>query len=234
MIPIGADSSDRERASIVTALLVAVNVAVFLYELYLHSQGPELLDAFIQKWSVIPAAFGHQSELAEFHASPLATLITAMFMHGGWAHLLGNMLYLAIFAPCVEDRLGHGWFTAFYLFAGVAAALAQSAASLHSEVAMLGASGAISGVLGAFITMFPSKEVRVILVFRVVEMRAWFVLGFWALTQFAGSYGPLAAKGTLGGVAFVAHIGGFLTGAAAGLLWRAIVKPPSPKKSYLG
>ena len=113
MLPIGADSSDRERFPIVTVFLVVVNVAVFLYELYLRSQGTELLDAFITRWSVIPVAFRHQSEIADVHAAPLVTLVTSMFMHGGWAHLLGNMLYLWIFADCVEDRFGPAIFAAF-------------------------------------------------------------------------------------------------------------------------
>src|SRR5262249_37627856 len=159
---------------------------------------------------------------------------TSMFMHGGWAHLLGNMLYLWIFADCVEDRFGPILFAAFYLAAGLAGGLAQSAANFESEVPMPGASGATRGVLRWYSVMFPRKEGRVLMLFRGMEMRAWFVPGFGGLTQFVPGFGALGGQGTMGGVAYVAHIGGFCAGIASGLLWRAIAKPaPPPNRSYL-
>src|SRR5215216_1877848 len=149
MLPIGDDDRDRRLTPIVTYALIAANVLFFLVEL---SSG----DNFIQRWAFVPSRF-----LAN-PAGDFATIFTSMFMHAGWMHLLGNMLYLWIFGDNVEDRLGHALFFVFYLLCGLAATFAQLAISLGSDVANVGASGAIAGVLGAYLIMFPRGTVNVL------------------------------------------------------------------------
>ena len=143
-----------------------------------------------------------------------------MFIHGGWGHLLGNMLYLWIFGDNVEDRLGRLRFLGFYLATGVAGALAQVAAAPGALVPTVGASGAISGVLGAYLVMFPRKRVRVLLFLFVLDVPALVVIGLWAFTQLASGVGSLAAPHPAGGVAYLAHVGGFAAGVAGALVAR--------------
>jgi membrane associated rhomboid family serine protease len=204
MFPIGDDNSQRRTLPVVTYVLVGLNVLMFLLEL---SAG----DDFIQRWAFIPAAF------AADPAGNFITIFTAMFMHGGWLHLLGNMLFLWIFGDNVEDRLGHAMFLVFYLLAGIAATLAQFAVAPHSTVPNVGASGAIAGVLGAYILMFPQSRVNVLLGRQIVAMPAVMVLGMWIVFQLISGVGTIAytdESANVGGVAYMAHIGGF----AAGLL----------------
>src|SRR5215470_6709966 len=164
MIPIGDDNSDRERWPVITAGLVVANFLVFLYELSVSNQGDYALQEFIQKWAVIPRHYFTHHRPGD-GVPYWTTLFTSMFLHGGWGHLLGNMLYLWIFGDNVEDRFGRFAFVLFYLAAGVCGALAQVLVDPASRVPTLGASGAISGVLGAYIVMFPRKRVRVLLFF---------------------------------------------------------------------
>jgi membrane associated rhomboid family serine protease len=142
-----------------------------------------------------------------------------MFLHGGWMHVLGNMLYLWIFGDNVEDRMGHGRFLAFYLLCGVAAAMLQVAFSPGSSVPMVGASGAIAGVLGAYLVMFPHSRiltlVPIFVVVQIIEVPALYFLGFWFLLQLFGGVGSLSRTADVGGVAFWAHAGGFLAGVVA-------------------
>ncbi len=145
------------------------------------------------------------------------TLLTAMFMHGGWAHLGGNMLYLWIFGDNVEHRFGHLRFLLFYLASGLAATIAQIATDPHGVIPNLGASGAISGVLGAYLVLFPRNQVMAIFLFRLVSIPAVFVLGLWILMQFVSMGGQQA---NTGGVAYAAHIGGFVAGVIAGIIAR--------------
>jgi membrane associated rhomboid family serine protease len=140
------------------------------------------------------------------------TLFTFMFMHAGWVHLGGNMLYLWIFGDNVEDRFGHINFTIFYLLCGLAATFAQLALSLGSNVPNVGASGAIAGVLGAYILLFPQGKVRVLQGQQVIQMPALIVIGFWIVLQFFSGIGSIASTAQTGGVAYMAHIGGFLAG----------------------
>jgi membrane associated rhomboid family serine protease len=140
------------------------------------------------------------------------TLFTFMFMHAGWVHLGGNMLYLWIFGDNVEDRFGHINFTIFYLLCGLAATFAQLAFSLGSDVPNVGASGAIAGVLGAYILLFPQGKVRVLQGQQVIQMPALIVIGFWIVLQFFSGIGSIANIAQTGGVAYMAHIGGFLAG----------------------
>ena len=204
MIPL-RDINPIQRTPIVTIALVALNTLVFLYELLLDSQG--MLTTFIEHFSVVPYQLLNQPQ------SEWLTIFTAMFMHGGWAHLLGNMLYLWIFGDNIEDRLGHGRFLLFYLLSGVAATFAQVAIDPNSTIPNLGASGAIAGVLGGYLLLYPRSQVTT-LVFRfVTRVPAVLVLGFWFVYQFfSGVFSLSTMAVSSGGVAFFAHIGGFVAG----------------------
>ena len=200
MLPIGDDDSARRITPVVTYVLIALNALVFFLEL---NNG----DAFIERWAFVPRRF-----LAD-PVGDFPTLFTAMFMHASWIHLLGNMLYLWIFGDNVEDRLGHGVYTVFYILCGLGATFAQMAVSMGSNVPNLGASGAIAGVLGAYIMMFPRTRVSVLLGRTVVPMSALVVIGFWIVLQIFSGIDSLAASSqTGGGVAYMAHIGGFISG----------------------
>jgi membrane associated rhomboid family serine protease len=204
MFPIGDDNTARRSVPVVTFVLIALNVAVFFLEL---SAG----DAFIDKWAFVPARF------AADPTGQAPTILTAMFMHGGWLHLGGNMLYLWIFGDNVEDRFGPVKFTIFYLLCGLAATFSQYAANAGSNVPNVGASGAIAGVLGAYLLMFPKARVDVLLGRQVVAMPAFMVLGFWIVLQLFSGVGAIvetAQTEDTGGIAYMAHVGGF----GAGLL----------------
>jgi membrane associated rhomboid family serine protease len=191
---------------VVTYVLIALNVLVFFLEL---NNG----EAFIQRWAFIPARF------LENPAGDFVTLFTSMFMHAGWAHLLGNMLYLWIFGDNVEDRLGHGLYFVFYILCGLAATFAQLAISLGSSVANVGASGAIAGVLGAYLVMFPRGRVNVLLGRFVTPMSALIVIGLWFLLQIFSQISVFSASSQgEGGVAYMAHIGGFVAGVVLAFL----------------
>ena len=200
MLPLGDDNSARRITPIVTYALIAINVLVFLLEL---SSG----DAFIERWAFVPTRF-----LAD-PVGELPTLLTSMFMHAGWLHLLSNMLYLWIFGDNVEDRFGHGLFTVFYILCGLGATFAQLAVSTGSSIPNLGASGAIAGVLGAYIVMFPGSGVNVLMGRVVTRMSALIVIGFWIILQIFSGIGTFTASSQAeGGVAYMAHIGGFFAG----------------------
>lgn len=207
MLPIGDDNSSRRTVPLVTYALVALNVLFFFVEM---SGG----DAFIAKWAFVPRRF-----LAD-PAADFLTLFTAMFMHAGWVHLGGNMLYLWIFGDNVEDRFGHAKFAIFYLLCGLAATFAQLAFNLTSNVPNLGASGAIAGVLGAYILLFPRGRVRVLQGQGVVQVPALLAIGFWIVLQFFSGIGSIANTADTGGVAYMAHIGGFVAGFALTFLFR--------------
>lgn len=214
MLPL-RDINPTRRFPIVTLTLIGINVAVFVFELLLDSVG--LLDTFILAFSVIPYELTHGVDLPPTIPLPVQlTIFTSMFMHGGFFHLAGNMLYLWIFGNNVEDNMGHGRFLVFYLLCGVAAALAQTAVSLNSRVPLLGASGAIAGVLGAYLLMFPNAQVETLLFFgwfvRIVRLPAVFVLSWWIVIQFFQGLLSLGVPAASGGVAWFAHIGGFVAG----------------------
>ena len=199
MLPLGDDNSARTSVPLVTYMLVVVNVLVFFMEL---SGG----QPFIERWAFVPRRF-----LAH-PGGDAVTILTSMFMHGGWAHLLGNMLYLWIFGDNVEDRFGPSRFLIFYLVCGVAATFAQMAFNMTSSIPNLGASGAIAGVLGAYLLLFPKGRVNVLMGRGVVAMPALIVIGFWIVLQFISGVGSIAHTADTGGVAYMAHIGGFLAG----------------------
>jgi membrane associated rhomboid family serine protease len=212
MFPIGDDNSARRTFPVVTYALIALNVLVFLVEL---SGG----DPFIQKWSFVPSRF-----LAN-PVSDFLTLFSSMFMHAGWVHLGGNMLYLWIFGDNVEDRFGHIKFIIFYLLCGLAATFAQLAFSMTSNIPNLGASGAIAGVLGAYILMFPQGKVRVLQGQQVIQVSALIVIGLWIVLQFFSGIGSITSAADTGGVAYMAHIGGFVAGFALTFLFRGNSTP---------
>ena len=188
-----------------TVSLIVVNVLVFLYEFSLG----ERVERFVLYFGLVPAAFSFVS------------LFTSMFLHGGFLHVAGNMLYLWIFGDNVEDRMGHGRFLVFYLLCGIAAALAQTIANPDSIVPMVGASGAIAGVMGAYFVLYPrSRIVTIVPIFflQLVEVPAIFFLGIWFLMQFLSGVGSIVAATAHergGGVAFWAHVAGFVAGISA-------------------
>jgi membrane associated rhomboid family serine protease len=207
MLPIGDDNTSRKTAPLVTYAFIALNVLFFFVEL---SGG----EAFIKKWAFVPSRF-----LADPFGDFL-TLFTSMFMHAGWLHLGGNMLYLWIFGDNVEDRFGHIKFIIFYLLCGIAATFAQLAFGPGSNVPNLGASGAIAGVLGAYILLFPKGKVRVLQGQRVIQVPALLAIGMWIVLQLFSGIGSIADTAQTGGVAYMAHIGGFLAGFALTFLFR--------------
>jgi membrane associated rhomboid family serine protease len=223
VIPLKDDVPGRT-VPFVTVGIIAVNVAVFLYQLSLqfapdasqHVRGAmSPAEAFVLEFGVVPCRLSGACP-SDF-PPPVVTVFTSMFMHGGLFHVAGNMLYLWIFGDNVEDTLGHGRFLLFYVLSGIAAAAAQTTASPHSLVPMIGASGAVSGVLGAYLVLFPYATVLTLLTFgiffRLVRVPAVLVLGFWIVVQFLNgllTFGP--DQGDSGGVAWFAHVGGFLAG----------------------
>ena len=229
MLPLKDDIPSRT-VPFVTVGLVALNILVFLYQLSLELGGEpaarDATQAFVFEFGLIPCRLtgvrphvGGCPGLGDF-PSPVVTIFTSMFIHGGLFHIFGNMLYLWIFGDNVEDTLGHGRFLGFYLASGVAAALAQTLTGPSSNVPMIGASGAVSGVLAAYLFLFPHASILTLLIFgffiRIVRVPALIVLGFWIVVQFLNgivTFGRSAASGeSQGGVAFFAHIGGFLAG----------------------
>ena len=199
MFPIGDDDSGRRTTPIVTYVLIALNLIFFFVEL---SGG----EPFIQHWALVPR------RLIENPGGDFPTLFTSMFMHAGWLHLGGNMLYLWIFGDNVEDSFGHLKFLIFYLLCGIAATLAQLAFSTGSNVPNLGASGAIAGVLGGYILLFPRGQVKVLMGRGVIPMPALLVIGMWIVLQFVSGIGSISNSAETGGVAYMAHIGGFVAG----------------------
>jgi membrane associated rhomboid family serine protease len=208
MIPLGDASRRSGRWPAITVLLIAANVYVFTRELMYG-------DAFIFQFSAIPAAI--------MHGQGLLTLLTSMFMHAGWLHIIGNMIYLWAFGPELEAAMGRVRFLLFYLVGGVIAMAAQVAANPASTVPNLGASGAIAAVMGAFLVTFPRDRIRTALWFiffvRVAYIPAILLIGFWFVMQLF-SAGQVAPNAQTGGVAYLAHIAGFLFGAITGRLWR--------------
>jgi membrane associated rhomboid family serine protease len=223
MIPI-RDENPTTITPIVTVSLIVINTAVFVYQMSLGAAG----NAFVAAFGAVPSAlFGGESMSA---VPPSVTLVTAMFLHGGIMHLVGNMLYLWIFGNNIEDMMGHGRFLFFYLICGVAAAYAHAVTDPTSGVPMIGASGAISGVLGAYLLLFPRARVLTWIplgVFSRLEYipAAW-VLGFWIVLQFLNGTVSLGRSG--GGVAWFAHVGGFIAGMA--LIYLFIRRKPRPDR----
>lgn len=224
MIPISDELRSR-RVPLVTYAVIGVNVVAFLFQLTL---GQEVQGLFMTLGAV-PARITSPA------SSPLVylTLLTSMFLHGGWLHLIGNMLYLGIFGDNVEDVLGHGWYTLFYLAAGIAAGIAQVATAPASAIPAVGASGAIAGVLGVYLVLYPTTPVRVLIptffFTRVTRLPAALVLGMWFVIQlFNGALSFGVRTMASGGVAWFAHIGGFVAGLIVGAVLRGTRGPRQP------
>ncbi len=247
LLPIGDDNYGRRTVPFVVYAIVALNILVFLF---LQRAGSPSGDWFTYGYSVVAKEITTGQDLKEpqrlnveeprgrpdarrLPAIPQApgpspiylTLLTAMFMHGGWMHIIGNMLYLWIFGDNLEDNFGHVKFIIFYLVCGVAASFAQIAIEPQSPIPSLGASGAIAGVLGAYLVMFPRNRVRAILplgyIWTTVELPAMVVLGFWIVIQIISQY-TASIKNTTqtAGVAYMAHIGGFVAGLILSFIFR--------------
>jgi membrane associated rhomboid family serine protease len=231
MLPLKDDLVSRS-APVMTVSIVTLNVLVFLYQtslqlgISLEVDNPphalETAQAFVLEFGLIPCRLMDLCAFPEDQPAPLFTIFSSMFLHAGFLHVGGNMLYLWIFGKNAEDTLGHTRFTLFYLLSGVAAALTQVLASPASEVPMIGASGAVSGVLGAYLILFPQSRVLTLVIFgffwRLVSIPAVVVLGFWIVLQVLNGLGSF---GEAGSVAWFAHIGGFF----AGMLLLIVMRP---------
>ena len=223
MIPL-RDENPSATIPIVTRTLIVLNVAIFIYEILLGSE----LRAFIFDWGLVPARL--TLALRYHQGSALASLLTALtsvFLHGGWSHLIGNMWYLWIFGDNVEDLLGHARYLIFYLACGLVAGLIHTVTNPLSELPTVGASGAIAGVLGAYLVSYPRARVVTLVplfpFFQIMALPAFVLLGFWFVFQFVLGLGALGNTG--GGIAFWAHVGGFAFGY---LSMRALGRRPTP------
>lgn len=231
IFPIGDDNSDRTTTPIVNYILIAINILVFVF-----LQGLGSNDKFTYAYSTVPQEIvtGHDEDKTVYIQDPLTqerlgqidlqptpisvyiTLLTSMFMHGGFAHLFGNMLFLWIFGDNLEHTLGRGRYLIFYLVCGVIASLAHVFSTVafggNPYIPSLGASGAISGVLGGYILLYPTRRVRVILVRILTEVPAYVAIGLWFAFQLVSGLGLLGGGSQVGGVAYAAHVGGFIAG----------------------
>ena len=237
LFPIGDENRSDTGPAYVTITLIIANLAVFFL---LQQAGAN--ESFTYGWSVVPQEITTGSDLTEAESMTVAgrsvqipqapgpspiylTILTAMFMHGGFAHLFGNLLYLWIFGDNVEHRFGAVAFLGFYLISGLAATIAQILMDPGSIVPNLGASGAISGVLGAYLVLFPRNRVTAIFFYFVVSIPAVLAIGLWIAFQFFNGLGSvMVSQETVGGVAYAAHIGGFIAGVVLALMLRVIIK----------
>lgn len=209
MIPIGDDNSGRRGLPVVTLLLVAANVLVFLWQQSLGAQG---FERAVQAFGTIPYEISHGTDIGVPGPTPIyLTVLSSMFMHANWMHLGGNMLFLWIFGDNLEDRMGSGKYMAFYLLCGLAATFAQIIMGPDARIPGIGASGAIAGVLGGYLLLFPGATVRTMGRYGVNEVPAWMMLGFWILTQVLSGMAQWGGP-EQGGVAYAAHVGGFVAG----------------------
>ena len=240
MLPIADENERGHGPAVVSLAIIAINIAVFVF---LQGLGGPSGEDFTYGYSAVPYEITHGVDLVEptdvsVDGTPVAipqepgpspiwlTLLTSLFMHGGLLHLGGNMLFLWIFGDNVEHRIGHIPYLIFYLVAGVIASFAQILVNTDSTIPTLGASGAISGVLGAYLVMFPTNRVTVLFLRFPMQVPALVAIGLWAVFQFISGIGALGVEESGGGVAYMAHIGGFVAGVVAGLAFRAIYHEP--------
>jgi membrane associated rhomboid family serine protease len=239
VLPLRDDNSDRHTVPVVTFGLIAVNALVWLMEISIG-------EPFINGYSTVPYEITHGTDLVgtetiqaggqsipiQLYPGPTPiylTLFSSMFMHASWMHILGNMLYLWIFGDNIEDRVGHAKFLMFYLICGLAASAAHIIFGADSKIPSLGASGAIAGVLGAYLVLFPKRGVRVLMARQIVNMPAFMVLGMWILLQVFSQISVVGGDG--GGVAYMAHIGGFVAGLVLIFLFRGTGSRGAPRFS---
>jgi rhomboid family protein len=231
MFPLKDDLPSRSTPVVMVGLILA-NVLVFIYQAFLGLGSPReaagAAQEFVLEFGLLPCRLTGACLVAGDLPSPVFTIFSSMFLHGGFFHVAGNMLYLWIFGNNVEDALGHLRFLLFYLTSGVAAAATQTLVAPDSQVPMIGASGAISGVLGAYLILFPHANVYTLVIFgffwRIVRIPAMIVLGFWMVVQILNGLGSLGAGG---GVAWFAHIGGFF----AGMILLFVIRPRRPAQA---
>ena len=210
MLPIG-DDNEHSGIAFVTIGVIIVNALAWFLELSQPSGAA--LQSFIEAWGVVPREYSSGQDLPPSIPYPFwTTLLTSMFLHGGWGHLGGNMLFLWIFGDNIEHRIGHLRFLLFYLVCGLAAGIAHILFNSGSAIPTVGASGAISGVLGGYLQLFPRNRVYVLTWGGVAAVPAMLMLGLWILMQFINGFGAVAETPETGGVAYLAHIGGFVAG----------------------
>ncbi len=232
MIPL-RDANPTRRFPIVTLLLIAVSTIVFAYELGIAQTGGDAaLGRFIREWGAVPADVAEAIASGDLASRAFVGVLGSIFLHGGWLHLIGNMLYLWIFGNNIEDRFGRIRFILFYLAGGVVAAIAQVAIDPASQVPIVGASGAIAAILGAYLVLYPRARVLSLVFlgffYQLIQIRAVIVLGFWFVLQLVSGVTSLGVTDAQGGVAFFAHIGGFVVGVVVGLAVRAFGRPSWP------
>ena len=229
MIPL-RDANPTRRRPVLTIALIAACFAVFGLELWIQAGGgDEALETFVRDHGAVPAAISHALAVRDYFSDATLGLVTSMFLHGSWVHVLGNMLYLWIFGNNIEDRLGRPAFLLFYLAGGYAAALTQVAIEPNSGQPLIGASGAIAATLGAYVVLYPGARILSLVFlgffYQLIPVPALIVLGFWFVLQIIDGFTSLgAAASDASGVAFFAHIGGFALGLAVGLLIRGVFR----------
>ena len=240
MIPL-RDANPTQRTPVITIALIAVCVIVFAFQLAEMASGGEArLGAFVTEWGIVPAELVAALRSGAVASLETATLVTSQFLHGSLLHIGGNMLYLWIFGNNIEDRFGRLRFLAFYLIGGIVAGLAQVAIDPDSTIPTIGASGAIAATLGAYLVLFPRARVTtaifLVFFFQLIDVPAVFVLAIWFILQLLDGIGSLGvtAATSAGGVAFFAHIGGFVFGAVVGLAVRLLGRGGSPRTRPVG
>lgn len=231
MFPIGDQNRQGHITPIVNYILIAINIAVFFYQIQLPDPQTArscaettvaTVQGFVCQFGVVP--------LEILGGQDLFTLLTSMFVHGGWAHIIGNMMFLWVFGDNVEDAFGHLGYLVFYLVTGLAASAAHILLDPASTIPSVGASGAISGILGAYIVFFGSNPIRVLIAYFITVVPAWIMIGLWAIQQFIATYGSIAAtEQTGGGVAYAAHAGGFVAGLVLGIALRGTIGRPEQR-----
>jgi membrane associated rhomboid family serine protease len=230
MMPL-QDLNPTRRMPVATYILIGINVLVFLWEMTLS---PEQLQAAFVDLSVVPA----NVTANPFSIESVVAILRSMFLHGGYSHIFGNMLYLWLFGDNVEDRLGIVFYLILYFISGFAAAIAQIVIDPNSPIPLVGASGAIAGVLGSYLVLYPGVKVRgIVPIGRVSAMQEWpafMVLGLWFVLQLFNGVTSLGAPTADGGVAFFAHIGGFVAGVAMTLVFMTLVpQPPAEQRNQM-
>jgi membrane associated rhomboid family serine protease len=221
------DRNPTRRTPVITIGLIAACFVAFAVELSVTAAGGDLaLARFFEQWGAVPAEITRALEHGDYFSRAILGMFTSMFLHGGWLHILGNMLFLWIFGNNVEDRMGRIPFLLFYLVGGITAALTQVLIDPSSKVPLVGASGAIAAALGAYIVLFPGARILSLVFlgffYQLLEVPALVILGFWFVLQLISGAAALGPETAQGGVAFFAHIGGFILGVLVGLLLRVV------------
>jgi len=220
------DANPTHRTPVVTGLLILACVAAFAWELAVAASGGDAaLEELVTRFGTVPARVSTDLAAGRFVSDATIGVLTSIFLHGGWLHLLGNMLFLWIFGNNIEDRLGHLVYLGFYLAGGITASLAQVAIEPASTIPLIGASGAVAAVLGAYLVFYPGARITSLVFlgffYQLLNVPATIVLGYWFVLQLIDGFASLGAETAQGGVAFFAHIGGFVVGIAVATVARA-------------